>query len=656
MLRSAIFGICLSTLMVSNAINIPTSKYDNGRGGLNLSETTLTLQNVNSNTFGKLFERSASGDMYPQPLIVEGLSIGGGNHNVVFVATANNNVYAYDAEDATRTTPYWSVNLGTPVPATDVDCCCTDIASAVGVIGTPAIDTASRTMYLVAKNKNVDGTYHQWLHALDLTTGAEKFGGPKEITATYPGTGAGSVNGVLTFDAKLQNQRAGLLLQAGKVFITWASHNDCGNYHGWVIAYDAATLNQVSVWMTTPSGAQAGNWMSGGGLVGDWTHVYFTTGNGDSDIGSGGNNYGECFVGLNNDLSVNTWYRSGFYRSLNTGDKDLGGCGVQLIPGTRLLVSGGKDGKIYLVDADNMGGFGGDRVEAAKQVFVGSSGNHYHSGPVTFTGPAGSLTYLCAEGDFLKAYKLVNGLYQTTPYWVGFDAPPGMPGAQSSVSANGTANGIVWSTIPYSADANHATVAGILRASDATTGVEIYNSYQNLARDDYGNFAKNPAPVVNNGRVYVPTFSGKLVVYGLVDTNNPPPPPPTPLSQGKPVTASSAQHGNPSSAGNDGSLSTRWSANNGSYPQWWRVDLGASHSLTNVAINWYLSSSRYYQYRIETSADDANYTTVVDKTANTTLGDTSDNLVATARYVRITMTAASSSGWASFWECKVYGN
>jgi hypothetical protein len=260
---------------------------------------------------------------------------------------------------------------------------------------------------------------------------------------------------------------------------------------------------------------------------------------------------------------------------------------------------------------------------------------------------------MCAESDALKAYKLVNGLYQTTPYWTGFAAPPGMPGAQSSVSANGTANGIVWSTIPYSADANHATVAGILRASDASTGVEIYNSYQVQSRDDFGNFAKNPAPVVSNGKVYVPTFSGHLSVYGLGVSNSPPPP--TPLSQGKTASASTAQHGNPASSGNDGSLSTRWSASSGNYPQWWKVDLGASHSITNAAINWYLSGSRYYQYKIETSPNDATYTTIVDKTGNTTFGDTSDNFNATARYVRITVTFGSG-GWATFWECKVYGN
>ncbi|MEY2430245.1 MAG: hypothetical protein QOJ40_3130, partial [Verrucomicrobiota bacterium] len=225
--------VCLTSLLAmlagttQAAVTIPTQKGDNGRSGTTPSETTLTLQNVNSNTFGLLFERPVDGDMYPQPLIVSGLTIGGGTHNVVYLATATNNVYAYDADNATNNIPYWSKYLGTPVPATDVDCCCSDIARVVGIIGTPAIDTASQTMYLVAKNKNPDATYHQWLHALDIITGAEKFGGPVEISS--PGN----------FDAKLNNQRPGLLLQGGNVYIGWASHNDCGTYHGVMIGYNA---------------------------------------------------------------------------------------------------------------------------------------------------------------------------------------------------------------------------------------------------------------------------------------------------------------------------------------------------------------------------------------------------------------------------------
>jgi len=472
---------------------------------------------------------------------------------------------------------------------------------------------------------------------LSLTTGAEKFSGPVEIIS------AGN------FDPKLNNQRPGLLLQGGNVYIAWSSHNDCGAYHGVVIAYNASTLAQVAVWNDTPTGTKGGIWMSGGGLIGDGTNIYTATGNGDFNASSGGANYGESIVGLNSSLNVLTYFTPSNWSRLNTRDVDLGGCPVLLIPGSRLLVTGGKDGNLYLVNADSMGGLGG----GLQSFSVGSSENK--GGLVAFNGPAGLLVYIQPSGTSLEAYKMVNGLFSpTTPFWTSPIPPPtGLPGGQLWLSGTGT-NAVLWETIPFSANAEHSSVPGILRAFDPSTGAEIYDSHQNQARDDFGNFAKNPSPVVANGKVYVPTFSGHLSVYGLGATNSPPPP--TPLSQGKPVTASSAQHGNPASNGNDGSLSTRWSAVNGSFPQWWRVDLGASHSLTNVTINWYLSSSRYYQYKIETSSDDVTYTTVVDKTGNTSFGDTSDTFTATGRYVRITMTFASSSGWASFWECNVYGN
>ncbi len=621
------------------AVTIPTQRGDNGRSGTTPSETTLTLQNVNSNTFGLLFERPVDGDMYPQPLIVSGLTIGGGTHNVVYLATATNNVYAYDADNPTNNTPYWSIYLGTPVPATDVDCCCSDIARVVGIIGTPVIDTASSTMYLVAKNKNPDATYHQWLHALDIITGAEKFGGPVEISS--PGN----------FDAKLNNQRPGLLLQAGTVYIAWSSHNDCGAYHGVVIGYNASTLAQTVVWNDTPTGTMGGIWMSGGGLVGDGTHIYLSTGNGSFNADSGGANYSESMVGLDNSLHVLTFYAPRGWSTLNGKDLDLGGCGVLLIPGTRLLVTGGKDQHLHLVNADNMGGLNG-----GLQDFSDGSG-HNHGGPVAFNGPAGLLVYIQPENTHLEAYKMVNGLFSpTTPYWTSATAiPSGMPGGQLWLSGTGT-NAILWETIPWSADANHQTVSGVLRAFDPSTGVEIYNSYQVLSRDDYGSFAKNPSPVVANGKVYVPTFSGHLAVYGLGVTP-PPPPPPTPLSQGKPASASSNWHTEPPNLANDGDLSTRWSSANNGNPQWWKVDLGASHSLTNTTINWFNSSSVAYKYIIEVSTNDSTYTTVVDKSGNTSFGNTSDNYVATGRYQRITVSGKSCANCpTSIFECKVFGN
>jgi hypothetical protein len=480
-----------------SAVSIPTDKGDNGRSGLTPSETALTLQTVNSNSFGLLFEKPVTGDIYPQPLIVSGLTIGGGTHNVVFVCTAANNVYAFDADSAAVTNAYWSVNLGTPVPQADVQCSATDIATLIGIIGTPAIDTTAQTMYVVAKVKNPDATYHQWLHALSITTGAEKSGSPVEIT------GAG-------FDPKLNNQRPALLLQNGVVYIGWSSHNDCGTYHGIVFGYNATTLAQVSAWNDTPTGTKGGIWMSGGGLVGDGANIYLATGNGDFNASTGGKNYGESIVGFNSALSVLTYFTPSNWRSLNGHDVDLGGCPVLLIPGTRLIVTGGKDGNLYLVNADNMGGLAG-----GLQHFSVSS-SECKGGLVAFTNsPAGTLVYIQGSGSSLKAYRMTNGVFSTTAFWTSSIAPPqGVPGGQLWFSGIGT-NAILWETIPFSANAEHSSVPGILRAYNPTTGAEIYDSYQNKARDDFGNFAKNPAPVVANGKVYVATFSGHLAVYGM---------------------------------------------------------------------------------------------------------------------------------------------
>jgi hypothetical protein len=516
MRSSMVFASTLATVLFvarAEGINVTTQKLDAGRSGATLNETTLTLSNVNSVQFGKLFELPVDGELYAQPLLVEGLPIAGGTHDVVFLATAKNNVYAYDA--AAPGSPFWAMNFGPAVPASDVQCCCTDISAWVGILGTPLIDAPSATMYLVARNKNADGTYHQWLHVLDVTTGLERAGAPKEIVASVPGTGAGSIGGVIAFDPKLQNQRSGMLFQGGKLYIAWSSHNDCGNYHGWVMSYDAATLNQVNAFVDTPNGTRAGIWMSGGGPVGDGTNIYLTTGNGTFSANSGGSDYGESFLGLSSSLTVNTWFTPAGYNRLNGGDLDLGGAGVLLLPGTRLLVSGGKDGKIYLVNADNMGGFRNGK-DACLQSFS-AGGGHIHGGPVSWNGSAGQLVYLWPEDTTLNAYKLVGGLLQTTPVWRSVvSGPNGMPGGQLWVSANGTTNGIVWATHAFSGDANHTVQPGVLRVFNAATGAEIYNTKQNAARDDFGNFAKNPSAIVSSGRVYVPTFSNKLAVYGLL--------------------------------------------------------------------------------------------------------------------------------------------
>ena len=293
----------------------------------------------------------------------------------------------YDADNATNQAPFWSENLGTLVPQADVDCSATDIATLVGIIGTPTIDTTSQTMYLVTKIKNPDATYHQWLHALDIITGAEKFGGPVAIAAMIGGTNA--------FSAKLNNQRAALLLQGGNVYITWSSHNDCPGYHGIVAAYNASTLAQVGVWDDTPTGTKGGIWMSGGGLVGDGTNIYLATGNGDFNASSGGANYGESILGLNSSLSsVLTYFTPTTWSTLNGKDQDLGGCPLLLIPGTRLLVIGGKDHNLYLVNADNMGTWRG-----LQSFSIATS--EIKGGLVAFNGPAGLLVCVQPSGTSL---------------------------------------------------------------------------------------------------------------------------------------------------------------------------------------------------------------------------------------------------------------
>ncbi len=504
-------GLIFSPLS-SPAVNITTQHADNNRTGLNASETILTPANVNQTTFGKLFEKSVDGDMYPQPLYLQGVSIGGGTHNVVYCATANNSIYAFDA-DSGGVAAYWSRNLGTAVPQGDVDCCCTDVATVIGIMSTGVIDTSTGTWYVVHKQKNADSTYHQFLHAINVSTGAEKFSGPKEISASASG---------VSFDAKLNNQRCGLLLQAGNVYIAWSSHNDCGGYHGWVIGYSASTLAQTAAFAdTVAGGSQAGIWMAGGGLVGDGSSIYFMTGNGTFDANTGGNNLGESFVRLNNSLVRQDFFTPFDQASLNSSDRDLGGGGVVLIPGTTRLVGGGKGGKWYLVSTTAMGGYNAS-VDACLQSFMvtdASDGlNHLHGTPSYFNGSL----YVGGESDQLKQFSWNGTSIGTTPTTqTSFEAVTNsMPGWHHSISANGTSNAIIWATRVFSGDANHTTQPGIMHAFNATNlATELWNSRQNQARDDLGNFAKNPGPIVANGKVYCPTFSNKLVVYGLLGNN-----------------------------------------------------------------------------------------------------------------------------------------
>ena len=501
-------------------VSVLTQHNDAARTGANLAETALNVSNVNASQFGKLFSRTVDGQIYAQPLVVSNVNIPGkGARNVVFIATMHNSVYAFDAEDPAVTLPYWQVNLGPSVPNADV--ASPDIQPEIGITAAPVIDASTSTIYLVAKTKEA-GSYFQRLHALDLRSGQEKASSPVVISASVPGFGFGSVGGVITFDALKQLNRPGLLLLNGRVYLAFGSHGDHLGATGWVLGYDAATLQRTAVFNANPNGWLGAIWQAGQGLAADAAgFIYLMTGNGDFDYNTGGRDLGMSFVKLRTpDLSVADWFTPYNYFNLVSEDLDLSGSGPLLIPGTNLVVGGGKEGVFHLLDRANLGHFNAGGNTQIVQNFTAAAG-HIHGSPVYWNGPGGPFIYLWSESDRLKQFKF-GSVFQTTPVATSaMLVPDGMPGGMLSVSANGSAagTGIVWASHPFSLDANPATVPGILRAFDATNvGTELWNSRQNAARDDFGNFAKFCVPTIANGKVYLATFSNQLVVYGL----NPP--------------------------------------------------------------------------------------------------------------------------------------
>lgn len=500
-------------------VNVLTQHNDNGRTGANLNETTLNTVNVNVGQFGKLFSRTVDGQIYAQPLYVSQVNFGSrGIHNVVYVATEKNNLYAFDADDPNASAPLWQVNFGTPVPVKNVGEL-VDINEYVGITSTPVIDLATRTLYCVAKTKQ-GGSYPQKLHALDITTGQEKFGGPILIGGSVPGTGDGTRRGTITFDSLRHLNRPGLLLHNGYLYIAFGSHGDVRPYQGWVFSYNAANLQQVAVFNTTPDTWGGATWQSGQGLAADATGVYSMTANGHFDGDIGGRNLSSSFLKLGGpSLNLADWFSPYNADALDSSNEDLASAGPLLLPGTNLLVGGGKEGVLYLIDRGNMGHFRAGANSQIVQDFQAGAG-HIHGSPVYWNSPQyGPLVYLWTEDDALKAFRFVNGIFQTAPVATGsITAPDGMPGAILSVSANGgtVGSGIVWASLPFSGDANTATVPGVLRAFDASNvGIELWNSMQDPSRDDLGNFAKYTPPTIANGKVYLATFSNQLVVYGL---------------------------------------------------------------------------------------------------------------------------------------------
>src|SRR5256885_3511891 len=449
--------LTVSTGPVASTVDVITYHYDNSRSGQNLNETVLTPANVNSTKFGKLGEFVVDGKVDAQPLYLSQVTIGGQKKNVVYVATEHGSVYAFDADSINGTSStvlLKTSTLGSGETTSD-DRGCGQVTPEIGITATPVIDRSRNAIYVVAMSKNTSGTYFQRIHSLDLTTGLELFGGPKDITATFPGTGDNSSGGNVIFDPKQYKERPGLLQINSAIYTTWSSHCDIRPYTSWVMAFSVDTLAQTSVLNLVPNGSDGGIWMAGTAPAADPAgNLFFILGNGDFDTNlnaqgfPSNGNCGNCFVKLTTSggLKLGDYFTPHNTVAESNADQDFGSGGgillVDVVDGggvTRhLSVGAGKDSLIYVVNRDSMGKFN-STTDQIYQEISGQLGGGVFSMPAYFNGTV----YYGAVGDALKAFPIISGKLKTTPATQSTHHF-GYPGTTPSVSANGTTNGIVW--------------------------------------------------------------------------------------------------------------------------------------------------------------------------------------------------------------------
>ena len=533
-LLAMILGLC-SFGIAGAPVNVTTQHNDIGRTGQNLDETILTTANVNPTQFGKLFAQFVDGQIYAQPLYLSGITINGAVHNVVFVTTEHDSVYAFDADANTgvNATPLWQASMlsgthGAAPGATTVPWTAgSDIYPEIGITGTPVIDPASNTLYVVSASIE-GGTQIQRLHALDVTTGAEKFGGPVIVAANVTGIGVDSVAGTVSFNAQQENQRAGLLLLNGIVYIGFSSHEDHSPWHGWIVSYSAGTLQQTGVFCTSPNGNEGGIWMAGNGLAADqldpvnhpYGRLFVPTGNGDYTAVTPYSNamdYGDSVLDLdltNGALTITDEFTTNAQAALDATDSDTGSGGVMILPAQstganpHLLVQAGKSGVLFLLDRDSLGGYNTTADQAVQEQINAVGGPGVWSSPAYWNGNV----YYWGQYDHLKSFPVTNGLLSTTP--TRSTEQYSFPGATPSISANGSTQGIVWTV-----DSSAYVTAGPanLQAHDANNvATTLYSSTTNTARDSAGPAVKFAVPTIANGKVYVGT-ANQIDVYGLLN-------------------------------------------------------------------------------------------------------------------------------------------
>ena len=514
-LSVCVFAVC-SQLSWSQT-NVITYHNDNARTGQNLVETILTPAAVQPARFGKLFSVPMDGKIDAQPLFLSGVSIPNrGKQNVVFAASEHDSVYAFDANNGSI---YWRVSLLGAGETTSDARNCDQVTPEIGITATPVIDTtagAHGTLYAIAMSKDASGNYHHRLHALDLTTGAEQFGGPVTIQATYPGTGANSSNGQVIFDPKQYKDRPGLLLLNGVVYTSWGSHCDINPYTGWIMGYDRLTLRQTSVFNFAPNGSEAALWNSGGGPAADSNgNIFVSVANGTFDTSLNANgfpakaDFGNSFVKLSlasGKLTAVDYWTMDNSNSESSSDTDLGSGGILLLPDQKdsggnirhLAIGAGKDSNLYVLNRDNMGKYDATSDATIYQQLTGALPNGVWATPAYFDG----YVYFGSINSTLQAFEIRNAqLAPASATTHSFTYPGVIP----SISANGSANGIVWAV----ENSNPA----VLHAYDPLNlAVEYYNSNQAASgRDHFGAGNKYIAPMIANGQVFLGTPNGVAV-------------------------------------------------------------------------------------------------------------------------------------------------
>lgn len=507
-------------LKVSPGIDVATYHYDNSRTGQNLNEKTLTTSLVNQTTFGLVGSFAVDGKVQAEPLLVSNLTIPGvGPRNILYVVTEHATVFAFDADANGATTSYlWKVSTPQAGETPGDDRGCGQVSPEIGITSTPVIDRARGAIYVVAMSKNSQGNFFQRLHALDLATGKELFGGPVAIAATYPGSGANSSNGTVVFDPAQYKERPALLKVGSTIYTTWASHCDIAPYTSWIIAYNADTLQQAGALDLVPNGNDGGIWMSGAGpAVDSQGNIYLIIGNGTFDATQNVNdfpvnsNFGNCFVKISPALTVLDYFTPSNTTPESDADTDFGAGGPLLLPDLvdangavrHLAVGSGKDANIYVVDRDNMGEFNAVKDRAYQKITGQIAVGGVYGKPSYFNGTV----YYAGVKDFPKAFPLVNGQLAQKPSSQAPTAFNEFAGAPV-ISASGKNNGIVWIVD----NGNPA----VLHAYDATNlANELYNSGQAAqGRDSFPGY-KFITPLVANGRVYAGT-PNSVVVFGLL--------------------------------------------------------------------------------------------------------------------------------------------